>query len=159
MIDGNDVIQHLSPAWQDKADFIIKGRTEDDLPKAWEQLWAKQLGTNSFQICCIPFALYGIDLGDIVATDDYYVVVEVIEPSSHSTFRVWFEEEESVTERERNRERVLKTVKDRLGCLVEWYSRNLLAIDAQDANQAEELAAFLHHMARPSTIIFESGDA
>jgi hypothetical protein len=34
-----------------------------------EQLWARQVGDRRFEICCIPFFVYDMALGDVVETD------------------------------------------------------------------------------------------
>jgi len=155
---GGGALQHLSPVWQSRADFIIKAQIEAGLPKAWEQLWAKQTGPRRFEICCIPFAIYGLHLGDTVRTDDDFVVLEVTQASGHGTFRAWFGETASETEREDSRSHVLQTLKEGLACLVECYSSDLLAIDVENAHQAEAVAKFLAEMARQGRLTFESGE-
>lgn len=52
--------------WRDSADFIITAA----LPEAghFEQLWAKNVGENQLEICCIPFFLDDVALGDVVET-------------------------------------------------------------------------------------------
>ena len=47
-------------------------------------------------MCCIPFFVFDLALGDVVATSPRegrkYVVDKVVEPSGRYVFRVWFGE-------------------------------------------------------------------
>lgn len=70
-----------------------------DLPNHWaiggESMWAKPLGNNLFKIKNIPFYVYGLNFHDIVrATADPEElkprIRELVEPSGHKTFRVFF---------------------------------------------------------------------
>src|SRR6266581_8592772 len=87
---------HQEPVWRARANFIIAAETPDGGDAKTEQLWARQLGENRFEICCIPLFLYEIALGDIVTTsptkDRRYMVAEVAEPSGRYEFRAWFGE-------------------------------------------------------------------
>lgn len=94
-IDGNDTLRifdHGDPVWRRLADHLIffKAIEEDEI--FFEQLWARRVADNQFQICCIPGYIYGIALGDVVATDDSLVIQQVIERSGHSTFRIYSDE-------------------------------------------------------------------
>lgn len=44
-------------------------------------------------MCCIPFFVYDVALGDVVATspegDGKYIVEKVVQPSGRFVFRVW----------------------------------------------------------------------
>jgi len=51
-------VQHETPVWRERANFIIGAAL--DAPGKWEQLWARQVGPNRFELCCIPFMTYGL---------------------------------------------------------------------------------------------------
>ncbi|MBW3623962.1 MAG: DUF4265 domain-containing protein [Armatimonadetes bacterium] len=147
---------HLHPVWRDRADFIIHARVPDDsMPEYWEQLWARQVADDRFEICCIPFFLYDLSLGDTVETESegefQYSVKRVVQPSGHYTFRVWFGESRHANVREE----VLRGVA-RLDCLYEWSSENLLAIDTSEA-QAQYMADFLYGGHQRGFWIYETG--
>jgi hypothetical protein len=55
-----------------------------------EQLWAKRLGDTEFEICCIPFILFDVALGDVVQTSSDYWFQRVLKPSGRFVFRAWF---------------------------------------------------------------------
>jgi hypothetical protein len=148
-------VLHLEPAWRDKSDFIIDAKLEDGMPRAWEQLWAKQIGPRQFEICCIPFFLYDLGLGDLVETgppgDEEYVMRRLIRSAGHQTFRVWFKGTPDPTVRQE----VLSEL-GRLGCLLEWSSENLLAIDAATNEIAKSLGGFLSARHQASRLVYEA---
>jgi hypothetical protein len=53
--------QHLAPVWRERADFILGAIVEDGIS---EQLWARKVDDLQFEVCCIPFWVYNISLGD-----------------------------------------------------------------------------------------------
>jgi hypothetical protein len=74
---------HPEPVRRDRANFIVRARLPE--PGRAEQLWGRQLDERSFELCCIPFFLYDVALGDIVATDAAYEVQQVVEPRAGHT--------------------------------------------------------------------------
>src|SRR5207244_835350 len=93
----DDIIVHENPAWREYANFIIMAKIKHKGKLAeWhrEQLWARQLATDRFEICCIPFFIYDLALGDEVQTgreeSNEYMVQKVLRQSDHYTFRAWF---------------------------------------------------------------------
>ncbi len=68
---------HIHPVWRDQANFLIHAEIAlENQFWGYEQLWTKQIEPLKFMICCIPFFVYGIALGDIVNTehnDDYFL--------------------------------------------------------------------------------------
>ena len=147
MSASSNEIVHTEPVWRDKADFIIGAALPEGRA---EQLWARQLGERRFEICCIPFFVFDLALGDIVETDVDYTMSGVVEASGRFTFRVWFGD--SFHPRE-DIEAELIT----LGALVEWSSVNLLAVDAADAGHAQTIANFLQERTDLGQLIYETG--
>lgn len=139
---------HPDPVWREQADFII-GATLPEKDRA-EQLWAKQLEEHRFEICCIPFFLYDMALGDIVETDADYNVVRVAKPSGRYIFRAWFGD--STHPHEEITARLAE-----MGALMEWSSPNLLAIDAADAAHAQDVADYLSEQEENERLTFETG--
>src|ERR1700730_12453306 len=95
MTSPNEFLVHKDPIWREKSNFIITAELpEKDSSRQFEQLFARQLTEETFEICCIPFFLYDIALGDVVVTsprgDRRYMVKDVLEPSGRYVFRVWF---------------------------------------------------------------------
>ncbi len=147
-------IKHLKPVWREKADFIIGAEdiNKTSSTKVWEQLWCRTISENSFEICCIPFFLYDLSLGDEVKTDHDYWIQKVIKPSGHLTFRVWFDKPNNEV---RRKELVSQIINH--GCLYEIYSNKLIAIDAPNELLASEIADYLFTKEQLGWFIYETG--
>lgn len=146
---------HTEPSWRARSNFIICAELpEADRPKKFEQLFARQVGEDRFQICCIPFFLYDVALGDVVSTrpsgDRTYVVDAVVERSGRFVFRIWFGD--SLYPRDVVADDLIK-----LGALLEWSSVNLIAVDAADADQARVVADYLAEQERAGHLAYETG--
>jgi hypothetical protein len=138
---------HPEPVWRGRSDFIISAVLPEGRS---EQLWARQIDDRQFELCCIPFFLFDLSLGDVVETDAEYAVTRVVERSGRYTFRVWFGESSHP------RDEVV-TALTALGTLTEWSSLNLLAVDATDANHAQIVADFLQERADLGQLLYETG--
>jgi hypothetical protein len=155
MTEAKEFVVHQDPVWRERSNFIINAELpEKDRPRRFEQLFARRVGDDRFEVCCIPFALYDVALGDIVATapkgDRKYVLKEVAEPSGRYVFRVWFGESFHP------RDEVAQELKA-LGSLTEWSSRNLLAVDAVDLEHAQLVADFLVEREKAGHLVYETG--
>jgi len=149
------IFTHSNPVWSEKANFIIgipivvKGRGDSD---AWEQLWSKQILDRHFEICCIPFFAYNLALGDEVETDNNYMITSVIKPSGHYTFRIWL----GSTSDNQVRLDILRDI-ERIGCLFEWYSDNLVGVDAESEAKARSISSALLKREKLGQIVYETG--
>lgn len=142
---------HLNPVWRDRANFIIAAEfTMEPTDVKTEQLWARRVGVDVFEICCIPFFLYDVALGDIVETDGDWLVRDVVKPSGRYVFRVWFGDTFYP------RDEVAVGLED-LGALLEWSSPDLLAVDAVDEEHAKVLSGFLLDRQDRDELIYETG--
>lgn len=140
MDDFRREVQHLEPAWRSRSDFIIAAVLADPaLQVGREQLWARRIGEREFELCCVPFFLYDVALGDIVETgvgDRAFIVEGVLRPSGRFVFRAWFGDSFQP------RDQVVRQLAA-LGAVVEWSSTNLVAVDAADAGMAQQIADLL----------------
>lgn len=155
MTDANEFVVHQDPVWRERSNFIINAElAEKDRPRRFEQLFAKQVGEDRFEICCIPFFVYDIALGDVVVTSPRggrkYVVDKVVEPSGRYVFRVWFGESFHP------RDEIAAELRA-LGSMIEWSSRNLLAVDAVDREHAQLVAGFLAEREQAGHLVYETG--
>jgi hypothetical protein len=139
---------HAAPVWRDRANFVIGAPLPEEGHS--EQLWARQVGDTRFEVCCIPFFVYDLALGDIVETDANYDVVRVVERSGRFVFRVWF------GETFHPRQQVADELAE-LGALLEWSSANLLAVDAADEAHAQAIADYLKEQEHARRLIYETG--
>lgn len=141
---------HQDPVWRDHSNFIIAAPISDGGDIKTEQLWARKDDEGRFEICCIPFFVYDLALGDVVETGADYLVRRVVRPSGRYVFRVWFGESFHP------REEIADELKA-LGSLVEWSSRNLLAVDAADEEHAQLVADFLMEREKAGHLVYETG--
>lgn len=144
---------HENPVWRDKANFIIAAYLgEKDGRSEWEQLWARRLDDRRFYLCCIPFFAYDLALGDEVETDGNYVVQRVVKASGQHTFRVWF----GTSSYPGMKSEVVQQAEG-LGIQLEWSSDNLLAISANNDEQARQLAEYLYARQNAGDLMYETG--
>jgi len=142
---------HQDPVWRSKSDFIIGIAVDpDDTNVSSEQLYARKIDDRHFELCCIPFFVYDLALGDVVETDVHYTVSKVVTPSGRFVFRVWFGgssyPKHEITE-----------ALSAMGALLEWSSRDLLAVDALDEAHARDIHGFLLAHQDLGHLIYESG--
>jgi hypothetical protein len=152
-MEAEAAVQHETPVWRDRANFIIGALLDE--PGKWEQLWARQVGPNRFELCCIPFMTYGLALGDVVETEardgHEHLVARVVGPSGRFAMRAWFLDTS-----------VAAQVAERLGtagALLEWrghWSR-LLAIDAADEAMTHVVADTLRPYEEAGQLNIEIG--
>jgi hypothetical protein len=162
---------HTEPVWRRRANFIIHARVDPDeadgradrpdAPEMFEQLWTRRvrrIGKTRFEICCIPFFVYGVNLGDHVETESHgdlkFVVKRVAQWSGHSTFRLWFGE----SSYSGARDEVVDELSS-LGCELEWSSENLLAVDAASMDLAKMVADIMRRRQALGHFVGESGGA
>jgi len=144
---------HNEPVWRDRANFIVNARLPE--PGRFEQLWCRQVAEDEFEVCCIPFFLYDVALGDTVQTRAVdgrrYVLSRVVARSGRFVFRVHFERSML-----RNREVVTDRLAE-MGALLEWSSSSLLAVDAQDVGHAQQIADYLFEQEGAGRLVYETG--
>jgi len=155
-IDPEDVVQHLSPAWQTKADYLVHGRIEEGINKKWEQLWAKDLKNGKYEICCIPFCIYDLALGDHVEINNKNTLGNVIKRSGNWTIRAWFGEI-SDDQQDEEKTAVINKVRNQLGCLVEWQSARMLAINVASNETAKDVVQYLKEKQDHGDMVYETG--
>lgn len=141
---------HANPIWRERSDFILFATVDDSPQVATEQLWARRLTGLTFEVCCIPFFVYDLSLGDIVETDSNYQLTRVVEASGRFTFRLWFGDSFHP------RDRIVDELTS-IGALVEWSSPNLVAVDASDESLARKVADYLADKERDTVLIYETG--
>lgn len=146
---------HQEPVWRDRSNFIIAAEIEPgDTDITSEQLWARKITDTEFEICCIPFFVYDLALGDIVRTaaknGKKYIVDEVLRESGHFTFRV------SLSQSGLSRDDLAARLVE-MGALTERSSRTMLAVDSPDAEHAQRIADFLHSEEQAGRLIYETG--
>jgi len=59
---------HLEFPWSDLADTIVHAQS-DLAPDVLEKLPCRALGGDRFEVCCLPFQIIGVSLGDEITAD------------------------------------------------------------------------------------------
>lgn len=134
----SDIKIHLHPIWRNIANYRLVMKIDDS--EHLEELWAKQRSDELFQVCCIPFFVYDVNLGDIikiVPSQGKNLVLGVSEPSGHHTFRVVLTSMAPIV-----KDKVLQAVEE-FGCQSEWFDERLMSIDAPNDETANSLARWL----------------
>ena len=129
LVVTNRELTHRYPVWRDEADFVVMHALDGSEPMDFEQLWAAQCGGDRYRICCIPFFVYGLSLGDVVrceAAHGYdHCATEIVEASPRSTFRLYSADGID------DHAEIMKALES-VGALVERSSRSMIAVDAAD---------------------------
>lgn len=144
---------HHEPIWRERANFIVVAPLPEQ--DRYEQLWCRQLTESTFEVCCIPFFLYDVALGDVVETETTsegaFSVRRVTEHSGRYVFRVLFSDLSAETQAE---------VQDRvmgLGGAVERGTPKLIAIDAENQRVASRVADYLQTQEADGRLFYETG--
>ncbi len=142
---------HDRPVWRERSNFILATAIESgNTDVVTEQLWGRKIDDRHFELCCIPFFAYDLALGDVVETDENYLVRQVSKPSGRYVFRVWFGQ--SFHPRDE-----VASALELHGALLEWSSPNLLAVDARDAAHAQQIADYLQEQEDAGRLMYETG--
>ena len=141
------VFTHEEPIWRSESNFIIVA----DVDGEREQLWARQVSEHTFKICCIPFFVYNLALGDIVETDASYCVTKVVERSGRFVFRVV-----NSSGSKSSLESIVKRLEE-FGALVERSSESMIAIDTENEQAAKDVSGWLSQLELDGHIQYETG--
>lgn len=143
---------HHQPIWRERANFIFaaylgvkNGNNE------WEQLWGQATESDKFVICCIPFFVRDLALGDVVEIDSNSILKNVVKRSGQVTFRVWIMSSDSVIRQE------IKTKLDSMKLLMERSSENLVALSAPDNIEAQIASNYLRNCEELGLLQYETG--
>lgn len=143
---------HDEPVWRDRANFIINAPLPEE--GRFEQLWTRKVSENQFEVCCIPFFLYDVALGDTVETAPQggrqYVLSRVRKRAGRYVFRAFFERPQY-----RFRDSTVAALQS-LGAMIEWSSPSLLAVDAEGA-AVQKVADLLHGLEQQERLVYETG--
>jgi hypothetical protein len=159
-MSDTEFVTHSDPAWRSRANFIAHGRVHgvNDHKRTYEQLWTRDLGNSRFELCCIPYFLYNVNLGDHVELgpdgDLQHVLKRVVHDGGHSTFRFYCVGEASLATE--TLQKVVMNLKER-GCCIEHEGNGYVAADAQNATAAESVSLYLGDLQRRGVIRLETG--
>lgn len=143
---------HSSPVWRDRSNLVFAAHLgTKDGKNEWEQLWGQKVAPQRFVLCCTPFFVQDVALGDDVETDGDFVLQRVVRPSGQVTFRVWFGDQGTTT----RWEGLVREIEE-MKLLMEWSSENLLALSVS-ADKAQQLADYLQIRENQGLLQYETG--
>lgn len=151
--EGDYEACHVSPIWRDRANSIFAaylGKSNDK--NEWEQLWGQETSPQRYILCCIPFFVYDLALGDEVEVDKDYSFKGVIKSSGQTTFRIWFLDKTS-----NGRQKVIYNLGE-MNAAMEWSSENFLAISI-DKSKQKKLIIYLNEQEKRGFLQFEIGQS
>lgn len=148
---GEQVAVHSDPIWRDRANFVFAAlQGTKDGKNEWEQLWGQEVAPQRCVVCCIPFFVRDVALGDEVEIDANFVFRQVVQQSGQVTFRVWFGGQDATT-----RQRLVSEI-EAINPLMEWSSENLLALSVPET-EAQHLADYLQLRENEGLLHYETG--
>jgi hypothetical protein len=135
-----DIKVHSSPVWKDRSNYIIQARVEyDGVREIREQLWARQIEGQAFQICCIPFFAFDLALSDLVEVEnaggEKGLIRRVIQKSDHDTLWIYFRDLRYGDTQRRIEQKIREMA------LFEWYEPRLLAVDVAPAQRHDVVSS------------------
>jgi hypothetical protein len=139
---------HPAPVWREEANFLF--RADNDADDVTEQIWAKKEGHLRYRVCCIPFMIYDLALGDLVETDDHYLLKRVLERSGRWVFRAFIDNPST------DHVQFLADLRA-VGALYENASPRLYSIDACDEQLAQKVADYLFVREGKGELVYETG--
>ncbi len=148
----NEPKKHAQPVWRARANYRLAMKVDDSDHE--EELWVNKHSDELFEICCIPFFIYDVNLGDIIKIVPHQnknLVLGVQTPSNHHTFRIWFQ-----TKSVDARERVLEALKEQ-NCDFEKFDDNLMSVDAPDDQTANALVRWMESSRARLGFDYETG--
>ncbi|MGI5186247.1 DUF4265 domain-containing protein [Dactylosporangium sp. CA-152071] len=157
MIGGITYVSHEVPAWRGEKHYIaMVDLAPFDLPGMLEQIWLREADVEgSYEVCCIPFHVYGLALGDVVQKDESDTVDRLIRKSGRRTLRVLFAEPRpSVDARS-----ALRRAVDSAGLLSEWNGDRLVAIDVSDLSVMQPVFDCVQGEIQGGTAFWEWSDS
>lgn len=145
------VVVHHQPVWRERANSVFHMLVGvHDGRSRWEQLWWQRTTAGLYTLCCVPFLIDDLALGDEVETNECLVVRRIVQRSGQVTFRVRIDRHDPWV-----RDHILR-ITAALEPLAEWSAPNLLALSVDEA-QAGNLRQRLKAFARRKPIEFATG--
>lgn len=142
---------HQSPVWRDRANSVFAAHLGvKDGKNEWEQLWGQTTASQRFILCCIPFFVHNVSLGDEVETDADFVLQRVVQSSGQVTFRVWFGGQDAA-----KRQDLINEIGE-MTLHMERFSENLFALSLPEA-EAQRLADYLQLHENKGLLQYETG--
>jgi hypothetical protein len=155
-IDGVTYVSHEDPVWRDGESYIaMVDLAPFDLAGMREQIWLREVDGGGYQLCCIPFYIYGLALGDVVTKDPEDTIDHVVSRSGRRVLRVLFSEPRPT----QDSRAALRSAITSAGLLSEWNDDRHVAIDVPDMSAMQPVFDSVYMEIDNGTAFWEWGDA
>lgn len=145
------IYAHPHPVWHDRVNSaLMLPMISPETEQCFEQLWtAYSKVENAYQVCCVPFYVYDITLGDWLDLDTTKGNhVRRIRTIGHTTLRIWFYE---VTQMQTMVHKLLD-----LGCFCEQGTDNqLIGVSVPDEVSLATVSQVLQSEVERGTLSYE----
>lgn len=136
----------LSP-WLDEANDFVFVPLEGE---GYETIPVKALGDGTFRVCCVPFFVYDLNQGDLVAKDAADILLEVRSKSGNCDFRFRSEEGQDTI-------RAIVDVLEGAGTTVEFEPwGRLVCVSVPPAVDASRISGYLQSLEEAGTLRYEA---
>lgn len=136
-------LEHVSPAWGEQANTVVSAPT--GRPGVGdEQLPCRRIGDDTFEVCCIPFHVRGLALGDVIhakrqSDPARWTLTQVLDRPGHAVAWMSFDSAIRATE-------VLRDLSSQAGAYCEREDAHTLAFDIPPGEEGDDLWAKLQHL-------------
>lgn len=117
-----------------------------------EQVWLRSLDQDQFELCCIPFAAYGLSLGDVVEVTADGIVSKIVRKSGNRTLRFLFK-----SHQEGDFQRVTELLSND-NILFEGRGRRQVSVNLTKESQAAEVIEFIGELVVSGRAFWEWND-
>lgn len=132
-IDGMVYVSHPEPVWRgDQHLMAMVDLAPFGLVNKLEQLWLREV-SDGHEVCCIPFWVYGMSLGDVVVVDGANRVTHIAAKSGRHVLRAMFAQPGPSAEFGS----LLRAAFADADLLYEWDGDRYVAIDIPEKSQGQ----------------------
>ena len=152
-VSPDKIMAHVEPAWRAKANYaayvqINDGNSEYESSYTHEQLALQKLEDGKFIVCCIPFLIYDVNLGDEISLEG--VNIKKLVDGNHYGFRLYLGDgriDASFLDD------VIKSLIESGACVERSVDARLLSVDVDNERSARRLAGTLARWAEQGLIV------
>ncbi|WP_412520606.1 DUF4265 domain-containing protein [Actinomadura madurae] len=123
-------IVHEEPVIRpDQAHIAVVDLEPFGFPRQMEQIWLRPLSDRNYEVCCLPFRVYGLAMGDVVSLDEEARSVnKIIRHSGNRVFRIFFPSSPSLKDFLSAKDSVISAIRD-ADLQAEWSGDRHVAIN------------------------------
>jgi hypothetical protein len=154
-IDGVTYVSHEDPARRGDHNYMARiDLTPFDLANTFEQLWLGEM-EGGYEVCCIPFWVYGLALGDLVRKNDRDIIDGILQKSGHRVLRILFAAPGPPLELRA----VLADTLTNAGLASEWNGDRHVAIDVPEEAAMQPVFDIVYEEVQSGAAFWEWGDS